>query len=96
MKMRRDALESELKDAMVKLSHTDFLSRTSIYELYFSIPCRWRSRKPCEAAESGESRSHLLKGIARPPSGSVTSLAGHRSGVKDAFRDLAYCGECQP
>jgi len=29
------------------------------------------------------------------PSGSVTSLAGHRSGGNDASIALMYCGECQ-
>jgi hypothetical protein len=28
-------------------------------------------------------------------SDSVISVAGHRSGGKDAFRALRYCGECQ-
>ena len=30
------------------------------------------------------------------PSGSVISVACHRSGGKGRFRALRYCGECQP
>jgi len=38
MKGQRDALESELNDAMVELIYTTSFSRTSICILYFSIP----------------------------------------------------------